>query len=286
MAAARRARWIIAGVTIAVVALAAARLATGARAGVPLGALVAQVGLVASALVVGGAVWLLLAESRRAALLAGGIAVAAWGLGLAAPLARVAFPPPTLFAARMGGAQRDVTTPPAPQRGRYVVTVARPRAAGGELTEGGEYILHVGIGTVTQQLSGVLRQESDTIDLRLEQGQRVHLFFERAHGLLDVKVAPPPLPRGLVRWAALCAALLGLLADVVGLRGRPRLRGLLAGTLAATAVLVALLDPRAHLEARAAWGLGGLAAAGGVAGVVLGALAGWVAGRGRRVAGR
>ncbi|HEY3360053.1 MAG TPA: hypothetical protein VGQ83_42775 [Polyangia bacterium] len=279
-----RPRWIVTAAGLALAGAAAARIALGGRAEVPLTKLVAEVALGVSLLAVGAAAYQLLAGRGRVGWGAAAVAVVAWGMGCIAPLARVAFPPAALFEGRMGGERRDATTDPAPRRGRFVVGVARPRAAGGELVEGGAYVLHVGIGTVTQQLGGVLRKESDQIDLRLEAGERVHLFFERIHGPVEVAVRPPALPRALVRWACLLAALLAILVDVLGFRDRARLRGLLAGAVGATAVFVALLDPRAELVGRAACGLAGLAVAGGVGGVVLAAVVGGAIFRRRRAA--
>ncbi|HEY3358533.1 MAG TPA: hypothetical protein VGQ83_35120 [Polyangia bacterium] len=193
-----------------------------------------------------------------------GLTIVVWGAAVLVPLWRLAHPPATLFAGRLGGATREVSTAPSPRGGRYLVEVRRPGRRAAETSASATYLLHAGAGRTARTLTGADGATSERAELRLVKGQPLKLFLERSdEPTLEVGVRPVPLPWWWVGLGAIVAALLAIPADIVGFTSQPRLRGLLAAAVTASAIYVSLLDPEAVVTGRQALGAGGLAIVGG-----------------------
>lgn len=106
----------------------------------------------------------------------------AWGAGGLVPLGLVASPPRTLYDGRLGGATREVTTPPAGRRGRYLVEVRTP-AAPAQSAVPLTYVLHVGAGRDSRSLVGAGATAVEGVE-------RAELARRRRGGLRDLRDAP------------------------------------------------------------------------------------------------
>jgi hypothetical protein len=212
-----------------------------------------------------------------------GLCLAAWGAGVGVPCWRMARPPRVLFDGRLGGPVREVRSEPAPRDGRYVVRATMAELERGAAPTEPVFVLHVS-GADPRTLAGAEPGKPVVAEVMLTRGRPAVLFLERGFAPVQVRLAPVPLPRGLVLGGAGLALLLALLTDLVGFRAWPRGRGLLVAMVAASAIFLLLVDPDGAPTGRALLGSGGLAlVGGGVVGGVVSALAGLV---GRRRARR
>jgi hypothetical protein len=209
---------------------------------------VSELGLVVIALGVGMAALARLAGATRVMQIAVGAALVAWAGGVSLPLWRVGHPAAVLYQGRIGGATREVMTGPVPARGRYQIQFEAPAGAlsGGRAAP---YLLHIAQGSSDQISSGALDGQLQSMEVVLQRGQPLRLFFEQLPSVLDVRVRPSPIPALYIQLAGLAAALLATLADLIGRRAR--VRGVLAAAVAASAVFVAVL----HSEGDPGWRL-------------------------------
>jgi hypothetical protein len=272
------------GAVAALGVVALVRIAQAIEGRIPILRAAGELGIAVGVLGVGLLTGTLLRYGGTAARALLALAVILWSAAVLVPLARVAYPAPALFAGRLGGATREVTSAPAPRGGRYLVEVSAPRGRPLESHPEGRYLLHAGAGGSSRALTGASGATPESAELVLRRGQPAQLFLERSdEPTLQVRLRPVPLPWSYVRLGGLLAVLLAIAADWAGLAKRRRLRGLLAAAVAASAIYVALLDPEAGPSGRHALGAAGVAiVGGGLLGAVVGPLGGWVASRGRR----
>lgn len=251
--AARRALWACAS---------AATLARFAQAGLGSIPAATAVGELAAVWVTVAVVWLI---ARGAPRLGGagaavcGVTLVAVGLGVVAPLWRLAHPAAALYEGRLGGAQREVRTAPARDGGRHRLDiVAAP---------GASYAVQIDV----DGRSAWLRDQA-AMELDLRPSQRVNLFVDRSDGGLAVRLRPVRAPWPWVLWAAGAAVVLAVWADAV-CTGR-RARGALAAAVGWGAALVAMLGPDAAAGAGRLLGAGLLAVVAGLCTGVVAAIAG------------
>jgi hypothetical protein len=180
-----------------------------------------------------------------------GAMLVAVGLGVVAPLWRIAHPTPLVYQGHLGGAMREAFTPPARASGRHLLEVEAP-------TTGGNFVLLAGVDGATDRIDGPVTRE-----LQLHEGQRINLFVERSDGRVSVRIRPLGIPWVWARLAAAVAAVLALWADA--LLAEARFRGSLATAVGTGAAYVAMLEPTVPESAAAYAGLGLLALMAGLA---------------------
>lgn len=211
----KRARLLQAGVVVAG-ALALTRLVQAMLGTIPAARATGELGLVVALAVV---------AATAAAAMAGGpsqsdrtrglvmLTLAAWGATGVLPLWHVAHPPASLYEGELGGATREITTPPAPADGRYVIDAAgRVRASGR-----GTFFLRAIAGGSERTLAGDAAEPAHPVELLLARGQTLRVFVESSDGRVFVRVRAPTVPHGLMQLLALLVALLALAVDAIAL---------------------------------------------------------------------
>jgi hypothetical protein len=191
------------------------------------------------------------------------------GAAFVFPLFRLAYPEPSVFTGNLGGARRQLASPPVEKTDTYVIEIGRPREASTD-PDNGPYRVQVTTSQGPRTFAGKARGETpESFSLPLTAGERPVLLFELGGGWLGVRVGQPPLDWRWVRWACLVLALLATALDVAASTGRGR--GLVAGAGATLALYAVQLDALTPPTGGQALGAGVVAV---VAGAICAALAG------------